>query len=120
MNNSQAHTSIFDTLLAQEEEVVTPQAEAVVETTTDEEEAVVTLQEAVESLNKAVSKAPKKKGSQRNKPGTKKAIAVEIFQEYDEPSANRKEIIQRFINEAGLTEKGAPTYYRNIKQELSK
>lgn len=44
---------------------------------------------------------------------SKKEIAVRIFNEMKD--AKRKEVVERFQKEAGLTKAGASTYYQNIK-----
>lgn len=46
---------------------------------------------------------------------TKASLARSIFVEmYGKEGVARKDIIGRFIKEAGLTEKGAATYYQNM------
>ena len=49
----------------------------------------------------------------------KSAIATAIFNESKkmDPVPPRKAILTRFINEAGLTEKGAATYYHNLRNK---
>lgn len=46
---------------------------------------------------------------------SKAAKAREIFSEM--AGSPRKEVVQKFIEEAGLTEKGAATYYQNFRKE---
>lgn len=48
---------------------------------------------------------------------SKKDIATTIFCEME--GAPRKDVIKRFVSEAGLTESGASTYYQAIKKQLS-
>lgn len=47
----------------------------------------------------------------------KAAKAREIFSEMQTEGKPRKDTIQRFVDEAGLTEKGAATYYQNFRKE---
>lgn len=45
-------------------------------------------------------------------------LARAIFDRmYGQPGVARKDIIKAFVNEAGLTEKGAATYFQNIKDK---
>ena len=49
---------------------------------------------------------------------TKAAIARQIFDAGKLEGLNRKEIIELFIDEAGLTKAGAATYYANFMNSL--
>lgn len=74
--------------------------------------------EAERKLEEATAKISKT-GTTVTKGGSKKKdVAVEIFKSME--GAKRKEVIARFMDEAGLTKAGAGTYYYNIKKELSK
>lgn len=46
---------------------------------------------------------------------SKAAKAREIFSEMQ--GQPRKDVVQKFVAEAGLTEKGAATYYQNFRKE---
>lgn len=46
---------------------------------------------------------------------SKAAKAREIFSEMS--GSPRKDVVQKFVEEAGLTEKGAATYYQNFRKE---
>jgi hypothetical protein len=46
---------------------------------------------------------------------SKAAKAREIFSEM--AGSPRKDVVQKFVAEAGLTEKGAATYYQNFRKE---
>jgi hypothetical protein len=52
---------------------------------------------------------------------SKSAIATRIYQEMaaSKESFTRKQIIERFISEAGLTAAGAATYYFNITKKAA-
>lgn len=47
-------------------------------------------------------------------------IMEEMWDDIQIGKVKRKDVIQRFINEIGLTKAGASTYYGNIKKKLSK
>lgn len=65
---------------------------------------------------KVVEKTKKKDGSARD--GSKMALAIAIFQK--SPNAVRKDVIAKFISEAGLTKAGSSTYFQLIKKKLAK
>ncbi len=53
-----------------------------------------------------------------NRTGSKSELAKKIYDECfnSEKSFTRKEILERFQNEVGLTQEGSKTYYYNISK----
>jgi hypothetical protein len=47
-------------------------------------------------------------------------ITEEMWDDIQAGKVKRKDVIQRFVDEAGLAKAGASTYYGNIKKKLSK
>jgi hypothetical protein len=47
-------------------------------------------------------------------------IMEEVWEDLQAGKIKRKDVIQRFVGEVGLTKAGASTYYGNIKKKLSK
>jgi hypothetical protein len=47
-------------------------------------------------------------------------IMEEVWDEIQSGKVKRKDVIERFINEVSLTQKGAATYFGSIKAKLSK
>lgn len=47
-------------------------------------------------------------------------IMEEMWDDIQAGKVKRKDVIHRFVGEAGLTKAGASTYYGNIKKKLSK
>lgn len=68
-------------------------------------------------LNAAVKTAPKadKKAKDEDKGPSKVELAREIFKKMK--NKPRKDVLEAFVAEAGLTLAGAATYYSNIKNE---
>ena len=44
----------------------------------------------------------------------------EMWDDLQAGKVKRKDVIQRFVGEAGLTKAGASTYYGNIKKKMTK
>ncbi len=51
--------------------------------------------------------------------GQKKTAAIGIFTQDRETGSSRKQTIQRFVAELGMSEAGASTYYQNCKHWVS-
>lgn len=88
---------------------------------TEEKTESVTLDEALKEEGEG--QTPETVSKKRE--GTSKSVlAMKIMEsEWDNIQSGkvkRKDIIQRFIDEVGLTKAGASTYYGNIKKKLSK
>jgi len=47
-------------------------------------------------------------------------IMEEMWNDLQAGKVKRKDVIQRFVGEAGLTKAGASTYYGNIKKRMTK
>lgn len=56
-------------------------------------------------------------GNPKKKKGAKKDMAIELYGKYRNEKS-RKEIIQLFIDEIGMSKAGATTYYHNMKKEF--
>ena len=56
----------------------------------------------------------------RNKTGSKSEIALKIYKEMIESESQftRKDVLERFQKEAGLTLEGSKTYYYNITKKM--
>lgn len=84
----------------------------------------VTLEQALKEEGEG--RTPEKIGQEEKKPsGPSKAdrarkIMEEMWDELLAGKVKRKDVIQRFVGEVGLTKAGASTYYGNIKKKLSK
>ena len=95
----------------------------IVEKPTEATEAV-TLEQALKEEGEG--RTPENIGKADEKPkGPSKAelarkIMEEMWDDLQAGKAKRKDVIQRFVGEAGLTKAGASTYYGNIKKKLSK
>jgi hypothetical protein len=61
-----------------------------------------------------------KKPSGPSKAELARKIMEEMWDDIQAGKVKRKDVIQRFVGEAGLTKAGASTYYGNIKKKLSK
>ena len=61
-----------------------------------------------------------KKPSGPSKAEVARKIMEEVWDDLQAGKIKRKDVILRFVNEAGLTKAGASTYYGNIKKKLSK
>jgi hypothetical protein len=94
-----------------------------VEQPTEATEAV-TLEQAL--IEEGEGRMPETISQKEKKPkGPSKAelarkIMEEMWDDLKAGKVKRKDVIQRFIGEAGLTKAGASTYYGNIKKKLSK
>lgn len=80
-----------------------------------QEEALQVIEDEKKVDQPKEEEAPK---SEEPKKETKKQIAIRIYKEME--GSKRKEIMERFQNEAGLTKAGANTYLHNIKKEFEK
>jgi hypothetical protein len=65
-------------------------------------------------------KCQKERGRFFEKPPTKMDKAKEVFDNMTAEKYTRKEIIDAFIKEVGLTKAGASTYYQNLKNAVEK
>jgi hypothetical protein len=52
---------------------------------------------------------------------TKMSLATDLYTKLlkDDPHIPRKDIIEEFVNQCGLTPAGAATYYNTIKKRIS-
>lgn len=84
----------------------------------------VTLEQALKEEGEG--RTPETVAQEDKKPkGPSKAdrarkIMEEMWDELQAGKVKRKDVIQRFVGEVGLTKAGASTYYGNIKKKLSK
>lgn len=65
-----------------------------------------------------MAKSKAKKAAAKTKEVTKLELARKIFEASE--GVSRKDVIQAFVKEAGLTETGAGTYYQRFMSELSR
>lgn len=71
----------------------------------------------VQNLTQAVENKANGVEITEPKEPTKADLARDIFDRlYGQPGIRRKDILDAFCNEAGLTKNGANTYYQNIKK----
>jgi len=88
---------------------------------TEEKSESVTLDEALKEEGEG--RIPETVSKKREGP-SKSELAMKIMESewgnIQSGKVKRKDIIQRFIDEVGLTKAGASTYYGNIKKKLSK
>ena len=61
-----------------------------------------------------------KKPNGPSKADLARKIMEEMWDELKAGKVKRKDVIQRFVGEAGLTKAGASTYYGNIKKKMTK
>jgi len=61
-----------------------------------------------------------KKPNGPSKADRARKIMEEVWDDLQAGKIKRKDVIQRFVGEVGLTKAGASTYYGNIKKKLSK
>jgi len=61
-----------------------------------------------------------KKPNGPSKADRARTIMEEVWDDLQAGKIKRKDVIQRFVGEVGLTKAGASTYYGNIKKKLSK
>jgi len=78
------------------------------------------LQEEGEGRTPATVGQEAKKSSEPSKADAARKIMEEMWDDLQAGKVKRKDIIQRFVSEAGLTKAGASTYYGNIKKKMSK
>ena len=84
----------------------------------------VTLEQALKEEGKG--RTPETISQEDKKPkGPSKAdlarkIMEEVWEDLQAGKLKRKDVIQRFVGEAGLTKAGASTYYGNIKKRMTK
>lgn len=70
----------------------------------------------VEAPKVEEKKEAKKVEPKKDKGPSKKSLAIEIYNEMNANGpAKRKDVIDRFISEVGLSKPGSSTYYQNIK-----
>lgn len=103
--------------------MVTTKRTKTVSKRTDATEAV-TLEQALKEEGE--NRTPETIAQEDKKPkGPSKAdrarkILEEMWDDLQAGKVKRKDVIQRFVGEAGLTKAGASTYYGNIKKRMTK
>jgi hypothetical protein len=85
----------------------------------------VTLEQALKEEGEGrtaetIAQGDKKKAGGPTKAELARKIMEEMWADIQAGKAKRKDVIQRFQDEAGLTKAGASTYYGNIKKKLLK
>ena len=88
-------------------------------TKTKAEESVQTLTHTTGAANNGDDKNPRDSNKEvfvSHVKGSKAQIAQDIFNEIGGTAA-RKDVINRFVNEVGLSVSGASTYYQNFKSK---
>ena len=93
------------------------------ETQVDEKSEGVTLEQALKEEDEGrtpetISKRRKKKDGP-SKADQAMKIMEAMWKDILSGKVKQKDVIQRFIDEVGLTKAGASTYYGNIKKKLS-
>ena len=84
----------------------------------------VTLEQALKE--EGVGRTPETIANDEKKPGgpskadRARKIMEEMWDDLQAGKVKRKDVIERFKDEVGLTKAGASTYYGNIKKKLSK
>ena len=61
-----------------------------------------------------------KKATGPSKADLARKIMEEVWEDLQAGKLKRKDVIQRFVGEVGLTKAGASTYYGNIKKRMTK
>jgi hypothetical protein len=100
---------------AKRTKIVTKPAEASEAVTLDQ-----ALKEEGEGRTPETIAQGEKKASGPSKADLARKIMEEVWDDLQAGKVKRKDVILRFVNEAGLTKAGASTYYGNIKKKLSK
>lgn len=84
----------------------------------------VTLEQALKE--EGDGRTPETIGQEQEKPSNPskadqaRRIMEEMWEDLQTGKVKRKDVIERFVDEVGLTKAGASTYYGNIKKKLSK
>jgi len=90
---------------------------------TEEKSEAITLEQALKEEGEGrtpesiKNEGKKPEGPSKMEQATK--IMEEVWEDIQTGKVKRKDVIERFINDARLSPKGAATYYGSIKKKLS-
>ena len=59
-------------------------------------------------------------GTKKPKKGSKKILAIQVYNEHKNDGMSRKEFIQLLVDKVGLTPAGASTYFHNLQSNTWK